>query len=237
MTGHAPVFYVIMKELSVFIDESGDFGAYDPKSPYYIIGMVFHDQSKDISENIRHFDDSLRQIGFKPDYIHVGPLIRREYDYRNLSVKERVHILRRLFSFAGSIDFKYVAFVAEKKHFKEEADLISKLARQIGEFIREHYRFFTDYSRVKIYYDNGQHEVNKIIISVFSSQLFNVEFKKAYQKDYRLAQIADLVCTATLTELKMKAKTLSKSERNIFGEDRDIKKKIIKPLERKKFKD
>lgn len=33
-----------MKELSVFIDESGDFGAYEPHSPYYIITMVFHDQ-------------------------------------------------------------------------------------------------------------------------------------------------------------------------------------------------
>ena len=34
-----------MKELSVFIDESGDFGEYDDQAPYYIITMVFHDQS------------------------------------------------------------------------------------------------------------------------------------------------------------------------------------------------
>ena len=34
-----------MKELSVFIDESGSFGEYDRQSPYYIIAMVFHDQS------------------------------------------------------------------------------------------------------------------------------------------------------------------------------------------------
>ena len=43
-----------MKELSIFIDESGDFGDYDPKAPFYIIGMVFQDQKNDISEAI-HF--------------------------------------------------------------------------------------------------------------------------------------------------------------------------------------
>ena len=32
-----------MKELSIFVDESGDFGEYDYHSPYYIILMVLHD--------------------------------------------------------------------------------------------------------------------------------------------------------------------------------------------------
>ena len=35
-----------MKELSIFIDESGDFGDYDYRSPYYIIAMVFHEQAE-----------------------------------------------------------------------------------------------------------------------------------------------------------------------------------------------
>lgn len=42
-----------MKELSVFIDESGDFGDYDPKASFYIISMVVQDQKNDISEPIR----------------------------------------------------------------------------------------------------------------------------------------------------------------------------------------
>ena len=33
-----------MAELSVFIDESGDFGPYEPHAPYYIITLLFHDQ-------------------------------------------------------------------------------------------------------------------------------------------------------------------------------------------------
>lgn len=37
------------KELSIFIDESGNFGKYDPKAPYYIIGTVFHEQQNNIN--------------------------------------------------------------------------------------------------------------------------------------------------------------------------------------------
>lgn len=37
------------RTLSVFVDESGRFQHPDPDSRFYIIGMVFHDQSDDIA--------------------------------------------------------------------------------------------------------------------------------------------------------------------------------------------
>ena len=42
-----------MRELSVFIDESGDFGPYAPHSPFYLIALLFHDQSIDLSKQTR----------------------------------------------------------------------------------------------------------------------------------------------------------------------------------------
>lgn len=48
-----------MKELSVFIDESGDFGEYSPHSPYYIITMVFHNQDASINEALAHLEQEL----------------------------------------------------------------------------------------------------------------------------------------------------------------------------------
>lgn len=63
------------KELSIFIDESGDFGEYDPKSPYYIIGMVIHDQNDDISEPLTYMERGLKQINFRQNCVHAGPLI------------------------------------------------------------------------------------------------------------------------------------------------------------------
>ena len=46
-------------ELSVFVDESGDFGEYDYHAPYYIISLVFHNQSNDIQSDLSHFNDCI----------------------------------------------------------------------------------------------------------------------------------------------------------------------------------
>ena len=44
---HPPTFILwgIMKELSIFIDESGDFGQYDYHAPYYIISKEKKDKN------------------------------------------------------------------------------------------------------------------------------------------------------------------------------------------------
>ena len=48
------------KILSIFIDESGDFGAYEAHAPYYLVALVYHDQIRAlISLRILHL---LRRI-------------------------------------------------------------------------------------------------------------------------------------------------------------------------------
>lgn len=51
-----------MRELSVFIDESGDFGEYDYHSPFYIITMVFHDQDEDIKPAVEKLNRELSYL-------------------------------------------------------------------------------------------------------------------------------------------------------------------------------
>ena len=52
-----------MKELSIFVDESGDFGEYDYHAPYYIISMVIHRQDVDISNDLKALDNELNNLG------------------------------------------------------------------------------------------------------------------------------------------------------------------------------
>lgn len=52
-----------MKELSIFIDESGDFGEYLPHAPYYIISMVMHDQQYPIDGIVNKLNDELKFFG------------------------------------------------------------------------------------------------------------------------------------------------------------------------------
>ena len=58
-----------MKELSVFIDESGNFGDYDLVSPYYIISIVVNSQENDISEQICMLEQSLVNRKPKHDFV------------------------------------------------------------------------------------------------------------------------------------------------------------------------
>ena len=73
-----------MSELSIFVDESGDFGEYAKHSPYYVLTMVFHDQSVDISRQISVLDENLDNMGYGDVAIHTEPLIRRE-EYMRMS--------------------------------------------------------------------------------------------------------------------------------------------------------
>ena len=96
------------KILSVFIDESGDFGPYDFHAPFYLVAMVLHNQDVDINKNIDDLENHLTNIGYKQHAIHTGPLIRRESVYANDLMEERKRLFNALFNFARKLDFRYV---------------------------------------------------------------------------------------------------------------------------------
>ena len=92
-----------MSELSIFIDESGDFGPYDYRSPYYIITMVFHDQAIDISAPIAKLNTDLANRGFPNHCVHTGPIIRRENEYEFESIETRRRILNSMFLLSNTV--------------------------------------------------------------------------------------------------------------------------------------
>ena len=68
-----------MHNLSIFVDESGDFGEYSHHSPYYIITMLVHDQDKDIKAVVQKHDSEIQALGYEKDFvIHTARLIRKE---------------------------------------------------------------------------------------------------------------------------------------------------------------
>ncbi len=224
-----------MKELSVFIDESGDFGEYDYRSPYYIISMVLHDQRTDLLDEFVRLEHELGNMGLMGHCVHAGPVIRQEEEYRYMTLEERRKVLKKTMSFLRRIPVICESFYIEKKHIVDSVEASAKLSKKIACFIREHYKFFLDYDKVIIYYDNGQVEVNKILAAVFNTLLDNVEFRKVLPAEYRLFQVADLVCTIQLIDLKRAGGALSKSERLFFGDERTLKKNYIKPVQSKKL--
>lgn len=224
-----------MSELSIFIDESGDFGEYDYHSPYYIISMVYHDQSVDISAPLRALSSQLRSIGYPDHCVHTGPIIRRENEYEYETIEKRRKIFNYMITFIKHIDIRFKCFYIEKKHIEDSVEAVGKLSKQIANFIRNHYQEFLEYDTVKIYYDNGQQEVSKLLSTVFNALLPSVLIRKVIPSDYRLFQVADLLCSMELVQLKIDAGTISASEMEFFGNVRDLKKNYLKPLMKKEW--
>ena len=96
-----------MSTLSIFVDESGDFGEFDAHAPYYIVSFVFHDQTNCIDENIGVLNDHLARMEFKDHRIHTGPLIRREGIYRDLEIQKRRKLFLALFNFMRKCPLSY----------------------------------------------------------------------------------------------------------------------------------
>lgn len=103
------------RKLSIFFDESGDLGPVEAHSPFYILGMVFHNQSKDISEALSKFDAHLATFEGGFHAVHTGPLIRRERPYVNMGRDERRKIFRSLFNLARKLDIKFGSIVVDKR--------------------------------------------------------------------------------------------------------------------------
>lgn len=219
-----------MKELSIFIDESGDWGEYEKHCPYYIVTMVMHDQSKDIEKEVRHLEEHLRYIGCENQCIHAGPIIRGEHQYKYYEPETRRNLLKDMMYFIRHVDINVDSVYFEKRKVSDNIEATGKLAKNLSKYIRDHYDFFNAYDVIKVYYDKGQIELNVILATVFNTLLDNVEFKKVHPEDYRLFQVADLACTLKLIELKKENYSLSRSEIHFFEDERTLIKNYLKPL-------
>lgn len=223
------------KNLSVFIDESGDFGPYEAHSPYYIIAMVLHDQSSDISSNISSFESHLRNLGYTQHAVHTGPLIRRESVYKNDLVENRKQLFHALFHFSRKLDIRYTCVKLKKIECADVITQTAKPSKSIAGILRSNETFWNSFDQVLIYYDNGQIELTKILTSVFSTLYTHVEFRKVKPVDYKLFQVADLICTMELLAEKAESSSFSASELEFFDNIRDFKKNYLKHIRKKRL--
>lgn len=225
-----------MKELSIFIDESGDFEEYDYRSPYYIVSFVFHNQENDITLNITKLDRILTRFNINNNCIHTAPLVRGEEIYQNMDLHARRKILNSFFAFLKDINISYESFYVEKKHIEDEVELTAKLSKQIAYFAKDNLSYFQQFNTIKIYYDNGQVELTKILVSIFSGLFIDMKLVKVIPSNYKLFQVSDLFCYFTLAKLKYETKSLSIIESRFFESYRQLQRNYLKQVARYQFK-
>ena len=225
-----------MKELSVFIDESGDFGEFTGDSPYYIVTLVFHDQANDISNLVERLDNQLSDCGFKDEYIHTHPIIRREPPYTNMSVDERRRIINKLLRFTMACQIRYFSIVVERKDAPNKMKLSAKIANRLSAFIRDNLEYFQGFDRIIVYYDNGQQELSMIINTILNTAFTNVDFRNASPQQYKLLQVADFICSMELLRQKYENNLLTKSEKSFFYKPQELQKNFFKSIRKKQFR-
>lgn len=137
-----------MKELSIFIDESGDFGEITERPAYYLVTLLFHDQKNDIASNVKKLEDSTKNSG--------------------LSIDERRKLLFKMLNFIVSSPIAYEMAVVNWKEAPDKISLSGKLGREISNVIVKHKAFFDEFDKIIVYYDNGQIELGAILNTVFS---------------------------------------------------------------------
>lgn len=224
------------RTLSVFVDESGNFRFPDSESRFYIVGMVFHDQSVDISREIAVLERSDTEIGLQGHCFHAGPLIRREKNYSMLSRQLRGRIFSRMMAFARRVDYRYHCLSVDKKFIDSPNQILGRLKTGLADFIAGHQDVISSLGCVKIYYDCGQSPVTRMLHEVFETGIGrNVEFANDVRPSrYRLFQLADLICTLHLVELKLRAgMKLSHSENQFFGGPRMFHHNILRYIKAK----
>ena len=92
-----------MREISIFIDESGDFGKFNKKSPFYIVTMVFHNQSSDITACLNSLEQELSYLGYPNHCLHAGPIVRMEDEFKTEDIVVRRKLLMKLMGFIRKV--------------------------------------------------------------------------------------------------------------------------------------
>lgn len=114
--------------------------------------------------------------------------------------------------------------------------LEARIARDISQFIRENLTYFQSFSNVILYYDNGQKQLSRILNTILATEIVEYDVRKVKPSDYRLFQVADLICTIELMNKKFEeGENISKSEQYIFHNKRDFRKDFSKKIIVKRF--
>lgn len=224
-----------MKELSVFVDESGDFGPYSSHSPYYLFTLLFHEQENSINNEIDNLDRKITEHGFSIHAIHTGPIIRNEGYYKRFSFDERKRLFNYLLLFTNRINIKYHVVSVNKKQADRKMQLVDMLSKQFVLFLKENLEYFQSFDKIIVYYDYGQSEITTILTSVFNSLFSEVEFRHVQPYEYKLFQVADMICTLELSKLYFDNNKISKSEEKFYESRRKFKDYYYKTIKKKKI--
>lgn len=221
-----------MKELNIFIDESGDFGVNDNASDLYVVSIVFHSSLNNIEPFLNALNKRLNKLQFTK-MIHAADLIRHKGDYKNLSIDQRRKIFTAIYQFGRKSPIKLKSIIVNKKYTDTYKLLKKQLTMELNESISNDLKYFQKFDKIIIYYDNGQSQLTSILEDIFKD--FNISFINDFDKTKeKLFQVADMLTFIDKYYYKFKHKLYISKNEKIFFENMEMR-KLLRELKSKRF--
>ena len=192
------------RDLSIFVDESGDRGG---KARYYLLTLVIHDQADSISDKVARYEESLLRSDLPNIPFHSEPLLNGHGPYRGMSLEQRKKMLYSFNVLVQRLPIKYATFAYRRSEFDDLARLTARMKRDI---------------------------VKKAFGQSFGLALSKgvLGRRKTSVTDYRLEQAADYPRTIELTAIKYAAKEDGETYNEFFGGIGPFKKNRLKQARR-----
>ena len=217
--------------IEIFIDESGDFGQFDARCPYYIVTMVFHETTCLLFSHISELEYRLSLIGLEEHCIHSSPAVRGEREYHGIDLATRRKMMSCFSAFVRKSGLSHKCFFVEKRPSDTESDTVARLRGTIEPFLSTNEERLMRYSQMSVSYDKGQRPLLQLITEIFAERFHDVRIIKTLPVFSRIFQMADYVCTMNRLAFKLRHDgCLSKSETRFFGNIGNFRKKWLKSL-------
>ena len=222
-----------MRELSIFVDESGDPGT---ESKYYLICLVFHEQDNTLERHEESYKGALGRKGLEDIPLHLSPLMNGHDAYLNMGVELRKQYLASFRVYLQYLPFKYAVFAYKKDELPNDplaqGGIVQMIRRDLAILLLDHLDFLQQFDKVKVYYDNGQALVTKALHDAIEYVLSKEAaiYRDATPQRYRLSQVADYLCTIELEAIKYANAETSATDKLFFGSKRNFERNFLKKV-------
>jgi hypothetical protein len=218
-----------MPEVSIFVDESGEQGF---QSEYYALTLVFHDQGNRVIPIFQSYERALCDAGLPDIPLHTSPLLNGHDVYQHLGVSQRKRLLAYFLAMMHKMPVQYVTLLYQKSDFRSLNQLGLRIKRDIVNVMFDHLGFLQGFDAVKVYYDGGQSLVTQAIRGAVQYTLSRqaIVYRQGSPSDYRLAQVADFICTIELTARKYENHKQTATDERFFGAIGSFKKNYLKKV-------
>lgn len=185
-------------------------------------------------DHFSRYEEDVKAKGLPDIPFHASPLLNGHGDYEGISPAVRKRLLGSFLYMSQRLPIRFHTFRYKVSEFVDTDALSLRMRRDIVNLLFDNLTYFQSYDQVKIYYDGARHEVTQALRGAVTYALSKeaVIYRDATYRDYRLFQVADLLCTLELTAMKYERHRETATDRRMFGDERTFRRNVMRKYER-----